>query len=593
MLEELSRSCSVHRRWITCLPRHPSDMSKGIVKAFRKVKRAQEIQAATAEVTQKKAKPEEVKELWLSGVTAHIIQAGIGKTRTEIFQKQIAQNGGKVSLAFSPAVTHVIVDDAMGCDRALRLLKLQRLPPNVQLVHSAWLSLCISERRLLSTAGHSIYIPDSCLQPEQRICAHKSGNESQQGNPYPEDNRQSVLSSHAGLNSPKPEENIIEPPPDTTAETFHISADKLSHADSSSDSEDDNVSQHDLQALISGGRRPTFDHNKWVCARSSESKQKNQNKAITDKLKALETAYTHQGDKWRALGYSKAINALSSYHKPISSYEEACQIHGISKRMAEKIWEILETGHLRKLDYICESVSVLEAFANIWGAGMKTAQIWYHQGFRNLEDIKTKASLNRQQAIGLKHYHDFLDRMSREEAAEIERTVCDAARSVNPGLTGLACGSYRRGKSTCGDVDVLITHPDGKSHRGVLSKILNNLKEKGFITDDLVSQEENRNQVKYLGVCLLPGPHHRYRRLDIIVVPNAEFACALLYFTGSAHLNRSMRALAKAKQMSLSEHSLNCQVLRKGNIKEVPIMQLPISHLPDLNTGTCRRQGLY
>ncbi|XP_069756472.1 DNA polymerase lambda isoform X4 [Narcine bancroftii] len=472
MLEELSRSCSVHRRWITCLPRHPSDMSKGIVKAFRKVKRAQEIQAATAEVTQKKAKPEEVKELWLSGVTAHIIQAGIGKTRTEIFQKQIAQNGGKVSLAFSPAVTHVIVDDAMGCDRALRLLKLQRLPPNVQLVHSAWLSLCISERRLLSTAGHSIYIPDSCLQPEQRICAHKSGNESQQGNPYPEDNRQSVLSSHAGLNSPKPEENIIEPPPDTTAETFHISADK-----------------------------------------------------------------------------------------------EACQIHGISKRMAEKIWEILETGHLRKLDYICESVSVLEAFANIWGAGMKTAQIWYHQGFRNLEDIKTKASLNRQQAIGLKHYHDFLDRMSREEAAEIERTVCDAARSVNPGLTGLACGSYRRGKSTCGDVDVLITHPDGKSHRGVLSKILNNLKEKGFITDDLVSQEENRNQVKYLGVCLLPGPHHRYRRLDIIVVPNAEFACALLYFTGSAHLNRSMRALAKAKQMSLSEHSLNCQVLRKGNIK--------------------------
>lgn len=47
--------------------------------------------------------------------------------------------------------------------------------------------------------------------------------------------------------------------------------------------------------------------------------------------------------------------------------------------MAEKIVEILESGHLRKLDHISESVPVLELFSNIWGAGTKTAQMWYHQ----------------------------------------------------------------------------------------------------------------------------------------------------------------------------------------------------------------------
>ena len=57
--------------------------------------------------------------------------------------------------------------------------------------------------------------------------------------------------------------------------------------------------------------------------------------------------------------------------------------------------------------------------------------------------------------------------------------VRSTALEVNPGLIAICCGSYRRGKPTCGDVDVLITHPDGKSHKGVFSKILTSLKETG------------------------------------------------------------------------------------------------------------------
>lgn len=94
-----------------------------------------------------------------------------------------------------------------------------------------------------------------------------------------------------------------------------------------------------------------------------------------------------------------------------------------------------------------------------------------------------------------------------------------------------------------------------------------NLCSKGFLTDDLVSHEDNGEQKKYMGVCRLPGPGRRHRRLDVIVVPYEEFACSLMYFTGSAHFNRSMRALAKTKNMSLSEHSLNKDVVRQGSLK--------------------------
>lgn len=58
-----------------------------------------------------------------------------------------------------------------------------------------------------------------------------------------------------------------------------------------------------------------------------------------------------------------------------------------------------------------------------------------------------------------------------------------------------------------------------------------------------------------MGVCQLkPGLPHRH--IDIKVFPRNEWACALMYFTGSGHFNRSIRLWARKLNMSLSEHAL-------------------------------------
>ncbi|NWR78924.1 DPOLL polymerase, partial [Centropus unirufus] len=453
---------------------------QGIVKAFPKRKKVRDDSGKSVPPKILKEEGTETPEAeWLKAVTAYVLPAGIGQARAEIFHKQIVQNGGVVQNQLSSEVTHVVVAEDMDCARAFRLLRLTRLPPGLQLVKASWLSACLRDQKLLSTSGYGVPIPrrygNAALREGGPQCAKQAFKASVQLPTYipfcwtPEAKAHCFLSPHRGI----------------------LMLRKFSD-DEGSEGEDASVTQEDLEALISG-RYPVKSSeensdsssavaepaSKWVCAHSSNSKKENHNQDITEKLEVLAKAYSVQGDKWRALGYSKAINALKSYHKPVTSYQEACKIPGIGKRMAEKILEILESGHLRKLDHISESVPVLELFSNIWGAGVKTARMWYQQGFRTLDDIHTKATLTSQQAVGLKHYRDFLERMPREEAAEIEQTVRQAALALKPGLVCVACGSYRRGKPTCGDVDVLITHPDGQSHRGVFNKLLDSLHRSG------------------------------------------------------------------------------------------------------------------
>ena len=79
----------------------------------------------------------------------------------------------------------------------------------------------------------------------------------------------------------------------------------------------------------------------------------------------------------------------------------------------------------------------------------------------------------------------------------------ELAHSIDDGLEVVTCGSYRRGKPTCGDVDILVTHPDGRSHRGVFGQLLERGRQEGFLTDDLSVHNDPEGQSKYLGVCRL------------------------------------------------------------------------------------------
>ena len=51
----------------------------------------------------------------------------------------------------------------------------------------------------------------------------------------------------------------------------------------------------------------------------------------------------------------------------------------VGERLAKKIWEIIETGHLRRLDHLDPKMDAINLFADVWGAGPKTAEVWVAQ----------------------------------------------------------------------------------------------------------------------------------------------------------------------------------------------------------------------
>ena len=63
---------------------------------------------------------------------------------------------------------------------------------------------------------------------------------------------------------------------------------------------------------------------------------------------------------------------LNKFAQSLRWVQEAKSLPGVGHRLAEKIWEIVESGELRKLHELTslEETKALEVFTNVWGAGL-------------------------------------------------------------------------------------------------------------------------------------------------------------------------------------------------------------------------------
>ncbi|XP_038892427.1 DNA polymerase lambda isoform X3 [Benincasa hispida] len=303
--------------------------------------------------------------------------------------------------------------------------------------------------------------------------------------------------------------------------------------------------------------------------RTSDSKNSNtslsysppdMNKNITEIFGKLINIYRALGDERRSFSYYKAIPVIEKLPFKIESSDRVKHLPAIGKSFQDHIQEIVSTGKLSKLEHFeaDEKVRTISLFGEVWGIGPATALRLYEKGYRTLDDLKKEESLTHAQKLGLKYFDDIKQRIPRNE--DMESLLKKAGEDVLPGVDILCGGSFRRGKSSCGDMDIVITHPDGKSHRGFLPKYIKHLKDMKFLREDLIfsthSEEGTDSGVDtYFGLCTYPGRELRHR-IDLKVYPRDIYAFGLIAWTGNDVLNRRLRLLAESKGFRLDDTGL-------------------------------------
>lgn len=197
-------------------------------------------------------------------------------------------------------------------------------------------------------------------------------------------------------------------------------------------------------------------------------------------------------------------------------------------------------------------------FTSIKFFGPVACRNLHNQAIHTLEELERRVTakeivLQPNQLAGLRYREHLAERIPREEVKEIGDLILEVVKSL--GLTGNISGSYRRGKLTSGDVDVLITGP-----QNLLAQIIQELKV-GFIVETDTGDRPfleyvfSLGEVKFMGVCLGPTSG-KHRSLDIRYVPEQIYGAALLFSTGTAAFNVYQRQRAIEQGLKLSEYGL-------------------------------------
>ena len=251
--------------------------------------------------------------------------------------------------------------------------------------------------------------------------------------------------------------------------------------------------------------------------------------------------------------YRNAAQTLAGLDYRIKDGSEAKKLSGVGDKIAQMIDEMIQTGKLEKLDTIRsdETYMALNLLQRVSGIGPVTAQELVKSGITSLDQLwNNLEKLTSAQRIGLKYFEDFEQRIPRSEIRMIVEAVRSRVESVDGKYVMTVCGSYRRGATTSGDIDILLSHPTHLTEVDHLARVVMALTEDQIITDTL-----SQGTTKFMGVCRLSS-HLPARRLDIRLIPHHQFYCGVLYFTGSDVFNKTMRAWALDRGFTLNEYCL-------------------------------------
>ena len=264
-----------------------------------------------------------------------------------------------------------------------------------------------------------------------------------------------------------------------------------------------------------------------------------------------------EANPFRVRAYRNAARTIRGLGRElgemVTSGEDLTRLPGIGKDLAAKITEILASGHAKALDELHKEVPAsLEALLKIPGLGPKRVKVLYKDlHIKTLKQLETAARRGRLSALpgfGAKTEQRILDAVGAHRSLE-KRFLHNVARQYAEPLAQylqkvsgvndvVVAGSYRRGKETVGDLDILVT---AKANSPVMQK---------FVAYDEVVEIVSKGTTRAT-VFLRNG-----LQVDLRVVEQQSFGAALHYFTGSKAHNIQVRRLGQQRGLKINEYGV-------------------------------------
>jgi DNA polymerase (family 10) len=267
---------------------------------------------------------------------------------------------------------------------------------------------------------------------------------------------------------------------------------------------------------------------------------------------------------FRVRAYRNAARRITDLSEPLASVaadpnRNLTDIDGIGKDLAQKIEEVFDTGSITMLEELRSKIpgGVL-AMVRIPGMGPKKAAALFSElGITSLDALKAACQADQVAALkgfGKKTQDKILagidvaasanERIYWAHADEIVQQLLVHMRELKSIRQLEVAGSYRRGRETIGDIDLLVDSDDPEAAMDQLGRF------EELAT--VIGRGDTKMSIR-LG---------RGLQVDLRVVPPKSFGAALQYFTGSKDHNVILRGMAKDRGLRINEYGVFRSVLR-------------------------------
>jgi len=268
-----------------------------------------------------------------------------------------------------------------------------------------------------------------------------------------------------------------------------------------------------------------------------------------------------QGENtFRIRAYRNAAQIIAGLSEPVSDLickadEKGEKIPGIGKGLHDKIIEFCKTGKIKEYEELRASIPTgLIEMLDIQSFGPKRVKLVYNKlGIDSVEKLEKAAAEGKIRVLDgmgekseeklLRSIRDFrtlqTDRKPWEEADKILKPFLVYLRKIKEIDKLEPAGSYRRKKSTVGDLDILATISGDPIP--VIDAFV-----KYPEVEEILAQGSTKASVIL----------KQKIQADLRVVEPESFGAALQYFTGSKQHNIGLRKIAMEKGLKLSEYGV-------------------------------------